>query len=325
MSSSLPSYAELSGDGVPAGSSWGLWGDDDVLGTLNLLTPERAVRGAGCVRKGTVFALNLRMDLPDPPLFGREAFAHEVVWLANEAGHDEHISGWNTQSSSQWDGFRHIKHPVHGFYNGVDDEDHSIGHWAAKGLAGRGVLADVARWRQEQGRPLRPDASDPIDASDVIETLRSQDVAIEPGDVLLVRTGWLGWYLSLDDDARRAYTESGHPTVGLRPGEEMWRTLWDLHVSAVAADNPALEVWPPAALVGPEQLQEVLADRERMDEIFMHIRLLPLLGIPIGEFFALEDLAADCAEDGVYDFLFTSAPLNLPGGVASPPNALAVK
>ncbi len=322
----LPTYEELlTRDGKPSGSSWGLWGEDDVLGCLNLLTPERATRGASCVQKGAVFPLNLDMRLPDPPLFGRAAFEHEIIWLQNEAGHDEHLSGWNTQSSSQWDGFRHIRHPLHGFYNGIADEEHGIHHWASKGLAGRGVLADVARWREGQGRPLQPNASDPIEVDDLMATLASQGVAVEPGDVLLIRTGWLGWYLSLDDGGRRDYAEGGHPTVGLRPGEEMWRTLWDLHIAAVAADNPALEVWPPAAFVTPEQLQEVMTDRERLDEIFMHIRLLPLFGLPIGEFFNLEGLASDCAADGVYDCLFTSAPLNLPAGVASPPNALAIK
>src|SRR2546422_3514428 len=97
----LPSFDELPvAEGKPAGSSWGLWGDDDVLGCLNLLTPQRAARGAGCVRRGAVFALNLDMNLPDPPLFDRAAYTHEVVWLANNSGHDEHLSGWNTQSSS---------------------------------------------------------------------------------------------------------------------------------------------------------------------------------------------------------------------------------
>ncbi len=75
----------------------------------------------------------------------------------------------------------------------------------------------------------------------------------------------------------------------------------------------------------PERLTELLQTREHLDEIFMHIRLLPLFGMPIGEFFNLEGLADDCAGDGVYEFLFTSAPLNLPAGVASPPNALAIK
>jgi hypothetical protein len=50
-----------------------------------------------------------------------------------------------------------------------------------------------------------------------------------------------------------------------------------------------------------------------------------MLGLPLGELFFLDDLAADCAADGSYEFLLTSAPLNLPHGVASPPNALAIK
>ncbi|HEY5625021.1 MAG TPA: cyclase family protein, partial [Dehalococcoidia bacterium] len=58
---------------------------------------------------------------------------------------------------------------------------------------------------------------------------------------------------------------------------------------------------------------------------FMHWRLIPLLGMPIGELWDLDALAADCADDGVYEFLFTSSPLNVPGGVGSPPNAMAIK
>jgi hypothetical protein len=322
----LPSYDQLpASDGKPKGSSWALWGEGDVLGTLNLLTPERVQRAAGCIRRGVVFSLNPPMHEPHPPLFERPAFRHEVEWLANDVGHDEQIHGWNTQSSAQWDGFRHIKHPVHGFYNGVADEDHGVHHWASKGLAGRAVLADVARWREAQGRPLRPDESDPIEADDLTATLAAQGVEVEPGDVLLIRTGWLGWHRSLDAAAKEAYVTAGHPSVGLRPGEPMWTLLWNLHIAGVASDNPALEVWPPATFVTPEQFQEVMADMERFDEVFMHFRLLPLLGLPIGELWELDALAEDCASDGVYEAFFTSAPLNLASGVASPPNALAIK
>ena len=58
---------------------------------------------------------------------------------------------------------------------------------------------------------------------------------------------------------------------------------------------------------------------------FLHNRLIPLLGMAIGEMWNLEGLAADCATDGVYECLVTSSPLYLPGGVGSPPNALALK
>ncbi len=95
---------------------------------------------------------------------------------------------------------------------------------------------------------------------------------------------------------------------GLAPTTEMAAFLWDLHVAAVAADNPALEAYPPAT-----------------DDDFLHRTLIPLLGIPIGELWYLDDLANDCADDGVYEFMLTSAPLHMPGGVGSPPNALAIK
>ncbi|HWE57560.1 MAG TPA: cyclase family protein [Acidimicrobiales bacterium] len=321
----LPDYDELPVvDGRPAGSSWGLWGESDALGCLNLLTPERTVEAASLIRKGAAFALNWDMTLPDPPLFDRAKFTHSVNWLANEVGHDDELSGWNTQSSSQWDGFRHIKHPIHGFYNGLDDETHGIHHWAGRGLAGRAVLADVGRWREAQGRPLTMNASDPVEPDELLATLAAQGTEVVPGDLLLVRFGWVGWYRTLSATDREALAKD-LSSPGLRPGQATARVLWNLHIAAVAADNPALEVWPPGSTATPEVLQAALADATKLPEIFVHFSLLPLLGLPIGEMWNLEELAEDCAADGVYELFFTSAPLNLPAGVASPPNAIAFK
>ena len=316
--SDLPSYDDLPiTPGAPAGSSWGLWGDDDRFGCLNLLTPDRAAAAAGLVRKGAVFALNLEYELPDPPLFGRQVPRHDVT---GDAGHDDVLT-FNTQSSSQWDGFRHVQHPVHRHYNGVADDDHGIGHWAARGLAGRAVLIDVARYRD-----IDASASEPITTDDLDAALAAQGTAVETGDVLLLRTGWIAWYRSTDEETRRALPPQLR-APGLRPGADMLRWLWDHHVAAVAADNPALEVWPPASHLTKEQRDEIRAanDPERAPELFMHTALLPLLGIPIGELWDLDGLAADCAADGVYEGLFTSAPLRVAGGVASPPNALVLK
>ena len=60
-------------------------------------------------------------------------------------------------------------------------------------------------------------------------------------------------------------------------------------------------------------------------EDFLHFHMLAFFGMPIGEMWNLEGLAADCAADKRYEFFLTSAPLNIPGGVGSPPNAIAVK
>ena len=310
MADALPSYDRLPIDpSKPPGSAWGVWGDTDVFGCLNLLTPERVVAAAACVRKGAVFPLNLEVELPDPPLFGRQGPEHVVLDLGR-GFHDDTLSGWNTQSSSQWDGFRHVAHPDHGHWNGVADADHGLHHWARRGIAGRAVLADVARWRASVGRAIEPGTSDAIEPDDVVATLDAQHVAIEPGDVLLLRTGWITWYRGLDADERAAIAQ-GRPTAcGLRPGRATVRMLWDLHVAAVAADNPAVEVWPPSSLDA---------------EGFAHVSLLPLLGIPLGELWDLDRLADDCAADGVYRCFLTAAPLNVHGGVGSPANALAIK
>jgi len=320
----LPSYDELPVDpGLPPGSSWGLWGDDDVLGCLNLLTAERVRHGAALVKTGETFALNWDMGMPDPPLFGRAKFDHTVTWLGDTA-HDDLLTNWNTQSSSQWDGFRHVRSPKHGFYAGVADEDHGMHHWAARGIAGRCVLVDMGRYREGVGRPLRMDEPDPIEPAEVTAALEAQGSVVEIGDVLLVRTGWMSWYKSLDHAGRlQVATRSVAP--GLRPGRETARLLWNLHVAAVAADNPALEVMPPGALATPEQRAAARADPDEGLEVFVHLSLLPLLGMPIGEMFDLDALAEACAADGRYDALFTSAPLNLHAGVASPPNALVLR
>jgi hypothetical protein len=317
----LPSY-----DDLPNGKAWGVWGDGtgDVFGCLNLLTPERVQAGVACVERGAVFALNWDMDLPDPPLFGREPFQHDVHWLVNEVGHDDFVSNWNTQSSSQWDGFRHIRHTAHGFYGGVADEDHGIHHWARRGIVGRAVLCDVGRWRASVGRDLQYGEPDPIEPSDILDTLAAQGSEVEAGDILLLRTGWTAWYRSLDEQARQQLA-GDLKSPGLRPGVASARVLWDLHIAALAADNPAVEVWPPGSLATAEEFQAALADPEQSPEIFLHFALLPLLGLPLGEMWDLDALADDCAADGRYHCLLTSAPLNLRAGVASPPNALAIK
>src|SRR6185437_3565537 len=120
-------------------------------------------------------------------------------------------------------------------------------------------------------------------------------------------TGWLTWYLGLDEAGRASMQgrqrggEGGMECPGLHAGAHTAAWLWDHRISAVAADNPALE-----------------AMRIDRDEGFLHRRILTLLGMPIGEFFLLDPLATACEQRGDWTFFFTSAPLNLPRGVGSP-------
>ena len=57
----------------------------------------------------------------------------------------------------------------------------------------------------------------------------------------------------------------------------------------------------------------------------LHLLCLRDIGLTLGEMFDLDDLAEDCATDGVWEFLFTAPPLRITGGVGSPLNPLAVK
>jgi kynurenine formamidase len=57
----------------------------------------------------------------------------------------------------------------------------------------------------------------------------------------------------------------------------------------------------------------------------LHQVLLPHMGMLVGEIFALDELAADCARDGVYEFLFVAPPLPITGAVGTPVNPLAIK
>jgi len=299
----LPSYDELPvRPDAPPGSSWGVW-DDARLGTLNLLTPERTLRAAQSIRSGHTFGLSLELTLPDPPLFNRAAVGHEVVGRPS-GSKDDVYHGFNTQSSAQWDGLRHVPHPEHGNYGGIPDEDHGVDAWAVRGIVGRGVLVDVDRWRAAEGRPLRQGEPDPITADDLRACIDAQGTPVETGDLLLLRTGWLAWYRRLEPAGRVAQAEvAASPGIA---GRDALALLWDLHISAIAADNPAVEMVP-------------------MANPFLHRDLIPLLGIPLGEMWDLDALAEDCAATGTYDCFVASVPLRMPQGVASPPNAVAVR
>jgi len=315
----LPSYRELPvRKGAPKGAAWGVFGDDDEVGTINLMTPERVVAAVSSIRSGKVFALNLPINIPDPPIFSRGKHTHTVkLFPGVEFVLDDYLDNFYPQASSQWDALAHVKHPVHGAYNGIPDNQITgrggmrlgIDNLARRGIAGRGVLADVARYYDRIGKEINFTKPESIPLEDVQETLIQDGVTLRTGDVLLIRIGWTRFYMSASAEIK---ADLARETVvpGIEGSERTARWLWDNHLAAVASDSPALEALPKAA--GNEME-------------FLHFHMLAFFGMPIGEMWNLEGLAEDCAADGRYDFFLTSAPLNVPGGVGSPPNALAIK
>ena len=101
---------------MPDGSAWEVL--DPRLGSLEVLTPERVAAAARLVRTGARFALDLPLDVPSPPFFGREPFRHEVFSLGMDYVFDDKLDNFFPQSSTQWDGFGHFGHPTKGFFGG---------------------------------------------------------------------------------------------------------------------------------------------------------------------------------------------------------------
>lgn len=119
-------------------------------------------------------------------------------------------------------------------------------------------------------------------------------------------TGFTPAFESATMDQKKAIMhKSPFQYPGMESTLDVLAWLWDAQISAVAGDCPGFEAWPPS-------------------ETAMHNILLAGFGMPIGEMFLLEELARVCEEQGRWTFLFTSQVLNVKGGVASPPNALAI-
>ena len=284
------------------------------------------------VQRGAVFPLNLPFHELDPQLAWRTPVRHHILHVGHEArgvqpggaddpsggfiDRDDYLDGFWLQSGSQWDALSHVRHPDNGNYNGVADADiHGgpgtklgVDQWSTRAIVGRGVLLDVARCFTRFGRPYEVESSYPITVADLEKTAEAQGVTIETGDILLLHTGWLRFLLTQPPSEReRIIDRDTLRAPGLEPSVDMVEWIGTGTSPRIACDSAGVEMMAPDP------------------QFFLHLQCLPLLGLPFGEFWALHDLAADCASDTVYAFLLVSVPFNLRGGVGSPPQAVAIK
>ncbi|MDX3244625.1 cyclase family protein [Streptomyces sp. ME18-1-4] len=308
-------------------SNWGRWGADDVLGTLNFLDEAKRAQGARLARRGVSFSLAQRFDAEGPQKGWRRRTNPVHTMLSSgldaEFGPAEFPHGLGgaddvvfmpLQASTQWDGLGHIFD--HGTaYNGrrasqvvTGEGDRLTGiETVADRIAGRGVLLDVGRAIGAEGE--LPDGF-AITAEHLEATIAAQGetARVGRGDLLLVRTGQL-------TRARRGIAAgdgwgdyAGGPAPGLSFATADW--LHSSEIAGIATDTWGFEVRP-----------------NEFDAAFqpLHQVAIPHIGLFIGELWDLDTLAADCAADGVYEFLLVAAPLPVTGAVGAPVNPLAVK
>lgn len=328
----IPTYQELrERDDGPRGSSWGVFGPEDQLGTLNFIGAEQSAAATALVRDGAVFGLDYPINTFVPSIAGTRPATEHHVFSNNPNHRDDWLDRFYLQSTSQIDGLRHMRHPAHGFYNGVADDlivangpDLGIQLLARHGIVTRGVLLDLPRYYESIDRPFDMTTNHAVTAADLQGAADLHGVSLRRGDVLLMRTGWAGHYLALSAD-EQAYLRSHWGSPGIEQSHEMLGFLWDTGVALLASDNAGVEAFPVdphSEFVNPD---EPMPERGPSHNGMLHRELIALLGLFLGELWRLDELAEACAADGRYEFLLTSKPLAVTGGVGSPPNAMAVK
>lgn len=337
----------------PPGSTWGEWGDDDELGRINLLTPEKVLQGVREVEAGISFCLSLPLDFPGgtslnqrrhPPRLAPtedmngvpDVFFNIRMQEMEEWGDPRYVDVWaddvvtmSLQYSTQWDSLAHVGAVFDAdadgveesvFYNGyragVDlvgpSEDargdgsghrsfaHHLGleHMAATGVQGRGVLLDL---RHHLG-----DDWQGVGLAKLQEIMAADDIVVEPGDMLLLHTGFATKVLEWDrnPDPRQIHRMSAWLDAR-DPDLLAW--IAESQISALVADNYAVE-----GMLGKDP------DQTRHSFLPIHHLCLFKLGVPLGEMWYLHELAAWLRGHNRSRFLLTAPPLRLPGAVGSP-------
>lgn len=285
-------------------SNWGRWGDEDELGTLNLITDEKRRDAATQVREGYTVSLSLFANKERDPL-NANPFQHSLsvsTFGGHEVAGDSYSVQYHGFAHSHMDGLPHFAHKGQ-MYNGfsvdelMEDGSARLGiHNAYKGIFSRGILVDMPWLRGVDY--LEPGTV--ITAADLEEWEARTGVSIGSGDVLLIRTG--RW--------ERVRQVGQWSFVGNAAGAHASLARWlKARDVAVMGSDGVTDVMPSGVegLVNP-----------------LHELVLVGLGMPLLDNLDLDALAAAAAERNRWEFLFVGSPLRVEGGTGSPMNPLAL-
>lgn len=298
-------------DDASDNGNWGRWGADDQRGALNLMTDDTVLAAAGECKTGRVYRLGLPVQVDGAPLFDFRGGPRRLTLTApsdrrlQQYGAADGVGAIEDILMLPSHGITHIDALCHVFadnqhYNGFPSGDFDTMSGAPRcgvehmaGFAGRAILADIAGHRGVEHLEL----GEVITSSDISAALDAAGVTPRSGDVLLVRTGWIDFFRSL---------EPGEPTPFQQPGlgYDAVDFIRDHDIAVVGADNGAIEAMP--------------FDRDVF--LGVHIELLVKLGIPLMEHLDLSQLAAD----GCHTSLLCVAPLPVTGAAGSPINPIAI-
>lgn len=300
--------------------TWNRWGEDNEIGTLNLVTPDKIMEAAKLITKGETFALAIDFNSNGPQTGGLGRFnpVHTMLATGVDAAHGiqnemniqyaDDVLSLPLHGATHWDSLSHVFYESH-MWNGHSAE--LVSAYGAKKngiekakdkMVGRGVLLDIARYK---GTEVLEDGY-AITSNDLDDCAQQQNVEVRSGDFVLVRTGQLD--KCLREESWGSY--AGGDAPGLAFETLSW--IHDHEIAAVASDTWGVEV-------RPNETDETEAFQP------WHWVAIPNMGLSVGEIFYLEELAQDCTRDGRYEFFFVAPPLPITGGSGSAVNPLAIK
>jgi len=300
-------------------SNWGRWGDDDRLGTLNHLTPQKRVAAAGLVREG--LSVSCSWDLktgrqPGATVESQRYMLSTGLGLSEE-GRRGLMAGGRAGGAQEYIGMvfhgldvTHLDSLAHLFWDGrmyggapaslVSDRQGALKHDVlalAHGVTTRGVLLDIARLR---GVDVLS-ADDHVFPEDLEAAEQAAGVRVEPGDVLLLRTGESGARVT----EGRNYN-ANKPRSGFQAACLPW-----------LAERGV-------AMIGSDVAQDVTPSGYKAVSMPIHMVGIVAMGLWLIDNCQLEELAATCERLGRCEFHFALAPIRFQGVTGSPVNPLAV-
>lgn len=280
-------------------NNWGRWGDDDQVGTVNLITAAKREAAIKLVRTGRT--VSLARDIgPQPVLMYHVTFpsnrerADVVLDRFDLVYHGFTITHIDALCHVAWDGHLYNGRPF------MQSLSAAGATWCPidplfGGITTRGVLLDVAEGRKDGyvtvGSPVTP--------KELEAAAARAGVRVEPGDVVVVRSG--------DATFRRAHPD-WVPRVSPHPGLHLSCLEW-FREKDIAAISWDMMDERPIGYAG----------------FGMGVHLaIPFLGLALVDNTDPERLAVACREEGRYEFLFTATPIRLVGSTGAPAHPMAI-
>lgn len=294
-----------------ARNNWGRWGEEDERGALNILTPEIIKEASSSITTGKVYSLGIPIQSQGVPLMDYRGTPMRLT-LQNEmdegmyaaygcaagTGAHEDILVFASHTTSHMDALCHVYGESRHYNNfsastmKTNTGAQRLGIEKVQAIVGRAVLFDMVKYF---GADNWVELGRNITSEDLQGCADSQGVSLRPGDIALIRTGYLDMWFDKAPDV--PYEQAG---IGLDAAD--W--LFGQDIVAVGADNAAVEVIP----------------FDQNDFLTVHKVLLVQAGIYMLEFLNFAEMAAD----ECYEGFMTVSPLKITGATGCPINPVVV-